>query len=168
MKLRTFAGALAVALTLAGQALAQSAAPSAKQLELSRRFLAAIEFKKTMSVALDSLSPLILAEFARRQPSMTGAQRTFILEAVKDSFATLSPTIIDKVAPAYAATFSEEELAGIVAFYESPAGRAMTVKTADLNSKVNVAMQQLGPQIQAEVAQRVCTDLSCTALKPGR
>jgi hypothetical protein len=52
----------------------------------------------------------------------------------------------------YSETFSEEEIGGMLAFYESPAGRAMLAKMPTLLTKlIEVAqaqMNDLQPEIQ--------------------
>ena len=62
----------------------------------------------------------------------------------------------DKMRPQYVSvyseTFSDEEITGILAFYESPAGRAMLAKMPTLLSKsMSVAQAQMGdivPEIE--------------------
>jgi uncharacterized protein len=52
---------------------------------------------------------------------------------------------------AYSETFSEEEIDGIMAFYESPAGRAMQAKMPILISKVMALAQAQARELMPEI-----------------
>jgi hypothetical protein len=55
---------------------------------------------------------------------------------------------------AYSETFSEEEINGILAFYESPAGRAMQAKMPMFTSTVMVLAQTQAKELMPEI-QRI-------------
>ena len=61
-------------------------------------------------------------------------------------------SIKDEYAAIYASTFTEKELRDLIAFYKSPAGRAMTLKSPDLIAKGMELVQQrvaaIGPKIR--------------------
>jgi hypothetical protein len=64
----------------------------------------------------------------------------------------------------YASTFSESELKGLIAFYHSPAGRALVLKTPDLTAKtMEIGQRQLAtllPKIQEIVRKYQPTPVS--------
>jgi hypothetical protein len=72
-----------------------------------------------------------------------------ILDLTKSrmNWETLRPAIVK----AYSETFSEEEIDGILAFYESPAGRAMREKMPILMPKVMAAAQAQAAGLMPEI-----------------
>lgn len=54
---------------------------------------------------------------------------------------------------AYAKTFSEDELSGIIAFYKSPAGMAFLEKTPSLNSQITQFTQSKMAALQSQLNQ---------------
>jgi uncharacterized protein len=88
--------------------------------------------------------------------SATPEQRAKALEVQGKMFDLMKNRIWEKIRPqfakAYSETFSEEEIDGMLAFYESPAGRAMIAKMPMLMGKVMAVTQaQMGdlmPEIQ--------------------
>jgi uncharacterized protein len=52
---------------------------------------------------------------------------------------------------AYSETFSEEEIDGILAFYESPAGRAMQAKMPILMPKIMALAQAQAGELMPEI-----------------
>jgi hypothetical protein len=55
----------------------------------------------------------------------------------------------------YADAFSEEELEGILAFYKSPAGKAMVAKTPSLMQKATVVAQEKMTEAQPELRKLI-------------
>jgi uncharacterized protein len=76
-------------------------------------------------------------------------------QAALDKIAKLSKERMLKIRPelvkAYSETFSDEELDGMLAFYETPAGRAAVTKIPGINTRMSGLIQSeinaLGPEI---------------------
>src|SRR5260370_9431590 len=89
-----------------------------------------------------NVSPAEMAKMEDRQ------KRLFALISEKTSWAHMKPVY----AKAYSDTFNEGEIDGILAFYKSPAGKAMIDKQPALNGKimtnVQAQMADLMPQIE--------------------
>ena len=89
-----------------------------------------------------NVSPAEMAKMEDRQ------KRLFALISAKTSWDHMKPVFLK----AYSDTFTEGEIDGILAFYKSPAGKAMIDKQPALNGKimtnVQAQMADLMPQIE--------------------
>jgi hypothetical protein len=88
------------------------------------------------------------------QPNPTAQQKAKRQDAL-DKIAKLSKERMLKMRPelvkAYAETFSDEEIDGLLAFYETPAGKASVIKIPAINNRMSGLIQAeinaLGPEI---------------------
>lgn len=94
-----------------------------------------------------NVPPAEMAKMEERQ------KRLLALIAERTSWEKMKPIFVK----AYADTFTEPEIDGILAFYKSPVGKAMIDKQPSLNTKImtNVQSQMadLMPQIEAIMKQ---------------
>lgn len=88
------------------------------------------------------------------QPAPTAQQRAKRQEAL-DKIAKLTKERLRKVRPdmvkAYAETFTDEEIDGLLAFYESPAGKASITKIPAVNARMGGIIQNELNTISAEI-----------------
>jgi len=88
------------------------------------------------------------------QPTPTPQQKARRQEAL-DKIAKLAKERVAKTRPelikAYTETFTEQELDGMLAFYETPAGRATVTKIPAINTRmaglIQTEINALGPEI---------------------
>ncbi|MEO5923364.1 MAG: DUF2059 domain-containing protein [Bryobacteraceae bacterium] len=88
------------------------------------------------------------------RPSPTPQQKNRMTAAL-DKIAKLSRERVQKLRPdlvkAYTETFSDEEIDGMLAFYETPAGKATVTKIPAINARMSGLIQAeinaLGPEI---------------------
>ena len=88
------------------------------------------------------------------RPNPTPQQKTR-QQAALDKIAKISKERMLKIRPeltkAYAETFTDEEIDGMLAFYETPAGRAAVAKIPAINTRmsslIQTEMNALGPEI---------------------
>lgn len=107
---------------------------------------------------INQLFEQIKSMTAAQMPPGATPEQTARAREVQDKILELVKSRIswDKMRPSYiklySETFSEEEIGGMLAFYESPAGRAMLAKMPTLLTKlIEVAqaqMNELQPEIQ--------------------
>ena len=156
---------LAVALALilgAVPAAAQTAAPPAQSAEvdvkaaLVRRYFTAIQFDKLMNGMIESMLQNILAD-----PRIPADKREVIEDVAIESFAAVLPGYMDRVVAVYAEEFTREELAGVVAFYESPVGRALTARSVMLTRRTGELMDYFQPAFEADMQRRLCDRIGC-------
>ena len=156
---------LAVALALmlgALPAAAQTVAPPAQAAEveakaaLVRRYFAAIQFDKLMNGMIDSMLQNILAD-----PRIPADKREVIEDVAIESFAAVLPGYMDRVVAVYAEEFTREELVGVVDFYESPVGRALTARSVMLTRRTGELMDYFQPAFEADMQRRLCERIGC-------
>ncbi len=137
-------------------------APNARSEALVRRYFAAIKFEALMNTMMSSMIPMLTENMAKSQPGVTAEQRAMISSTVTSVMReVMLPRMIDRIVPLYAQTYSQDELEAIVAFYESPAGRAITEKTPSLAPKTTEVLRELMPEMNAELLSRLCAKMDC-------
>ena len=128
-----------------------AAAQETKEAKI-QRILAA-----TNSTAMmDQIFTQIRAMTASQLPPGTTPEQRAKSEEVTAKVMELAKASIDKIRPqlvtSYAETYSDQEIDGILAFYESPVGRAMLQKTPALMTKmmglIQAQMADMMPEIQ--------------------
>lgn len=126
-----------------------SAQPRSKQQKIER----ILELTNPDSVVTEVVTQV--DEMMRQiQPSPTAQQKARRSEAL-DKIGKLAKQRILKMRPelvkAYSETFTDEEIDGMLAFYETPAGKATVTKIPAVNSRMSGLIQaeinSLGPEI---------------------
>jgi uncharacterized protein len=154
-------GTKRAALLICGLAVAASLATaqeSSKETKI-QRLLSLTNAQATMNQVFDQMKSLAASQLP---PNATPEQRakaqklqTSILDLVKArmSWDKLRPQYVKL----YGETFSDEEIDGMLAFYQSPAGRAMLEKMPVLLPKLialsQAQMGELMPEIQRIVSE---------------
>lgn len=156
MRIRLGIVAGLAALAVAGSAGAQ-AAPTARQLELAQRYVAAMRMEKTMTATMDAMTPSLMASAGELPPE----KRAMLVAAVRDVTQTMMATMSARMAPILAEVFTEKELEDVVAFYEGPSGRSMIDKSPQLAAKMAPVMQEIMPQVRAQMTERICKIAEC-------
>jgi hypothetical protein len=161
--MRPIIGTLALVLavtTVAGDALA---APSAEAVALARRYFAASQMDEKVRLFLNGVSPSLVAQMIRKNPQLTEPQRAKLKEAALEAEQDTARKMVERLAPAFAETFTEAELTQIVAFYEGPAGRALIGKTPVFAAQMDAAFRTLAPEMLADINGRFCAKVACKA-----
>ena len=154
------AGAQPAAAPAAPAPAAQSVTPA--KLALVRRYFQAIHYEKLVDSMMGSMLPVMTEAMARQHPNLTAAQQQLITDVVRQVMREdMTPKIMQRLEPVLAATFSEAELQAMVAFYESPTGRAVVERMPALAPQSAVVMRSLIPEMQAEVVRKLCAELGC-------
>ena len=146
--------AVAIALMVAGPALAQDAAQTA----LAREMLVAMK-------AADNFDAVIPTVFGALKPALTKGDA----KAAKD-WDEVAPTLtaeisgakgelLDDIAKIYAQAFTADELRAFVAFYKTPAGEKLARTTPALAQQTLAAGQRFGQQVAVRLSQRMTDEL---------
>jgi uncharacterized protein len=149
-------GSIALLLTASG-ALAQDAARNAKIEEMFRL----INMDRMMQQVMGQMKTVIDQQISNMKlpPEAQAAAREsqgriMDLVAERMSWEKMKPAYIQL----YSEVFTDEELDGILAFYRSPAGRAMIEKTPLLMTKAIALSQKQMGDIQPEI-QKMMKDV---------
>lgn len=133
-----------------------------EKLALVRRYFDAIRYETLIDQMMASMMPVMVESVARQHPEITPSQQRDLVDTSREVMReTVTPKMMARVGPIFAATFTEGELRAIVDFYESPAGRAVTAKTPAMAPQTAQIVRDLMPEAQAEVFRRVCARFGC-------
>lgn len=140
---------------------ADAVAPSARSLELTRRYFAAMQMEKTVQVTVKAMMPAVIDRMSKANPKLTQGQKAAIAEAADESSQAMVARMTDRMAPIFATTFTERELEDLVAFYEGPTGRALVTKSPVFAARMGQVMRELAPAMSADMEQRFCAKVAC-------
>jgi hypothetical protein len=163
--MRKFLTMLVLASAFAMPAAAQTAAqPSAKTLELTRRVVAAMHVEQTMAPMMRGMMQQQMQMIVAQRKNLSEQQRTLLTGALTEAVGEmmdsgLMTTVMEKLIPAYAEVYSDEELQAMLDFYESPIGQSVLMKMPRLGPAATRAMIEITPKIQADLEQRVTKKL---------
>lgn len=136
---------------------AQAAEPSPASIE---RLLLSLQAQKQNEAILSQVNSSMKSTFenALGTRDMTAEQRQQAQGLIDEIYGKMAPIFQEELAwsrlkgltaQIYAETFTQEEIDGLITFYESPAGQAFVVKMPLVLQKSVLAMQQLlGPLMQ--------------------
>lgn len=139
-------------------ALADESTKNAKVEEL----LVVMKIEQQQKQMMDQMTQMVIDQVKAQMSNLPPAEVAKMEDRQKKLFALIQEqTTWQKMKPifvkSYSDTFSEPEIDGILAFYKSPAGKAMVEKQPDLNSKIMASMQtqmsDLMPKIEELMKQ---------------
>lgn len=145
----------------AAQAVEQAAtSPSPRRMALARQYLNLLMTDPFEGVVHEMLG----AEFEndREMQALPDEDRRFILSLTAELTADMVPQMITEMVPVYAATFTEEELDALVAFYDTPMGRSIADKSIEVMPEADRAIMSVAPQLLEKMAARMCRHYGCT------
>lgn len=131
-------------------------APSARQLELTRRYI-----DLTMTDQFEDVIAEMIGDEASRDPTLPEEDRRFLVELTTELATDLIPQMIAEMVPVYAAAFTEAELEALVAFYETEMGRSIATKSVQVMPEANRAVMSVVPQMLDKMAARMCQHYGC-------
>lgn len=142
---------------------AAAAAPSARQLELTRRYI-----DLTMTEQFEDSIRQMIVDQASLDPNarnLPEEDRRFIAELTAELTTDMIPQMLDAMVPVYARSFTEEELVAMIAFYDSELGRSVIEKTMVAMPEANRAALTVVPLMLDKMAARMCQHYGC---EPGQ
>lgn len=168
MRLKSICLAVALATATLSPAVAMAqqsqraapAAPTARQLELTRQYIGLMMTDQFESAIREMITDEAASEASFQD--LPDADRRFIVDLTAELTAQMVPQMIDEMVPVYAAAFSEEELEALVAFYGSEMGRSIARKNVEVMPEANRAVMSVVPLIINKMAARMCQHYGCT------
>lgn len=154
-----FAGSPAVC----ADASAPAGAPSAQNLALAKHLFAEMHMDQMMSDMMKNMVPAVVEQARKANPSLSADQAQAITDVASQSAMAMMDKLVDRMIPLYASTFTEKELRDSLAFYDGPSGQAMLSKMPLLMSKMTPMMIEMMPEMQADMRQRLCAKINCSA-----
>lgn len=164
MSAKTLQG-LSLGLAVSLLATAAFAAPTAKQVELAHRYIVATHMERTMDATMKAMMPGMLADIPKGTAAEE-ARRAAVMDAMPEVMGDMMRKMVVRLEPIVAETFTEQELADLVAFYEGPTGQSLIAKSPALAARMGPMMRELVPEMQAELKAKVCAKIDCSAAVP--
>lgn len=161
--MRKFLVVFTMACALAAPAIA-SAEPSAKALALTRRMVAAMHIEETMTPMMRAMMRQQMDIMIAQQKGLTDQQKTILGSAIGETMDEVlaggfMSDLMERLVPAYAEVYSEDELEAVVQFYESPIGQRVLRKMPQLTPAAMKVMAEITPKLQAEMTAKLTKKL---------
>jgi uncharacterized protein len=144
--------AIVLGLALALCASQACAAPTQRQLELARRYIAASHMSDNIESMMKAMRPMLIEQSGQK---LTPEQTRIFNEAMDASYKRFLDNYLGRVAPVLADIFSENELVEMVAFYESSTGQALLAKSPRLQAQIVPLVSELMPGFQADLSSEI-------------
>jgi hypothetical protein len=112
----------------------------------------------------DDLRPMVesvIEEQLAASGDLTPEQRSWFRANVPVFFDAFMNRLIDLLAPRYAASMTEEELAAGIAFYSSPLGRSLARKQVALQIGMEEDVYEAAESMSAEIDAKYCAAFDC-------
>lgn len=163
-----FKTTLAACAVLVLAATPAAAEPSARSMELARRYVKALHMENTVGTMMGNMAPMMLDRLAQRLNAQVHPElKTAYAEAVEETTRAMTPKMIDAMLPALAETFTEAELEAAVTYYESAQGQSLMAKMPAYMARATPAMMALTPELEADLEARLCKKVACES-EPAR
>ena len=151
-------GLIALSLAAALPAAAQQAQPSLTQVQLAREL---IESNGSLR-ALDAIVPTYLEQtrrmFGQTNPDLLGPLGE-VTASLQKEFEGKRSEVVDGIARAYAARFTEAELKELVTFYNSPTGKKFVTTLPAVLQESFERMQAWSTKLSEEMVERVRVEM---------
>ena len=135
-------------------------APSPRQTALARQYLDLLLTDQFEGVIHQMLGAELANDSAMQ--ALPEDERRLIIDLTAELTADMVPQMISQMVPVYAATFTEEELTALVAFYDTPMGRSIATKSIEVMPEADRAILSVLPQMLEKMASRMCQHYGCT------
>jgi hypothetical protein len=156
-----FSRILGAVLTLAALALSPAYADEATRLAKADQVMRAAKTDELLRQSLDISMKQAREGMLRVYGASIPPERQKDIDALQDKLHALFMRTLtwEKLKPSfvklYADAFTDEELDGLLAFHESPAGQAMITKLPGLMIKANQAVQQATADVMPEIRKLI-------------
>ena len=151
--------ALGLVVTLGAAPVAaatQGADESAYKLELTERFIAAMQLEQIGDMVAN-MTTMFLPPSADLSAQEAAELQVFM----QDVAGPMTERMLRAMIPVYAEIFTVEELEALVVFYESDIGRSLTRKSYDAAPRIAQAVQAVMPEIMTDMANALCDREGC-------
>ena len=149
-------------LALAAPALAQEVPP--EQLALARQYVELTDRTSIYEVTLVETGVEIMRQIVQQNPELVEATDAAISKTLEE-YKGRKGELMDQFARVYAVRFTTDELQDIVAFYESPIGKKLSLANAELNSDLQRVLQVFTANVRREFFAKVRSELRANGVE---
>jgi TonB family protein len=149
-------------------AASAAAPPTPRALDLARRLSLDLASPDQIRAEEEQVGSY-MRRLADNGPSVGGVDPDKVeiaIQAIDEASEAALPVWREKMAQAYARTFSETELAGMVAFFDGPAGVAWRNRQGDIAKILQDSRGPYQSMLQKDAGARFCQKVACSTPKP--
>lgn len=159
--------------TSPGASQAAGGGQQARREALAVRYMRAVHSDTNLMTTLKKLTPDLAEDIAGKYPGLSASDRAkfgdMVATAVDQSLADIMPDYLDRASKILAKTYTADELEGMTAFYESPAGQAMVAKTPQISASMSELIKAEIGGLEPFIERHLCEKYTCDApAKPRR
>lgn len=122
-------------------------ADTEQRLTLARRMMDATGASAAVLQMMDQMMPAMTAIIAQGNPGKDREIRQLMEAVIDPEMRARLPEMIDAAARLYAQQFTEEDLLGFIAFYESPLGRKLIANQPEIMKQSMAVGQAWGRRV---------------------
>lgn len=139
---------------MAGAAFAQTAAPSASQMQVARQLVEANGEARAFDGVIPNLIDGAALGFLQTNPDLAKQLRDTAM-ALRPEFEKRRGEIVDILATAYAQRFTEAELKEALTFYSTPVGKKLVTDRQQIVQQAVGNIQAWGAKVNADAMNRI-------------
>lgn len=140
----------------AAQAQAQADPGLERRTELADRYM-----RLTLGDDMRPLIESLIEEELAAQPHLSPEERAWYRQNMPVFFEAFMNALIADMAPHYAASMTEEELAAAIEFYSSPVGRSIARKELMLQVDFETEMYAAAEAMAVDIQTKYCAAFDC-------
>jgi len=144
------------------------APPSNKALDCALAYNKAMRMEDTIRGMMESMLPAMMAQ-GPSGTTLSETEKRALVSAVGDAMAEVMPQMMDDLAPAMAASFTEAEVCALADFYASPIGQGVIDKMPAFGAASASVTTKYMPIMMERMMDKVCKTVACPgAPKPTK
>ena len=156
---RVLTGALLLSISLIAVVPAQAQELAPQHVAVARKYVDLTDRAGIFEVALVETAVQTMRQIASQNPTLV-EQTDEAIKKTLETYRARKDELLNQFARVYALNFTEEELAQIVAFYETPVGRKLTAANPTLNTSVSSVMSVFQRNLRTEFFASVRAELA--------
>ena len=138
-------------------------------VDLAKRYIEVAKLERQLDAVTETMNSVAARSMVRELALKPGSSDARAIEVLMDQVGdatanVMRPRFMERMAESFAATYTEEELNALIAFYSTPAGRAITAKSPTLAPASSDHMQAFLPEIDVEFERQLCKRIVCTTI----
>jgi uncharacterized protein len=135
-------------------------------VDLAKRYIEVAKLERQLDAVTETMHSVAARSMVRELALKPGSTDARAIEVLMDQVGaataeSMRPRFMERMAESFAATYSEEELNGLIAFYSSPIGKTITSKSPTLAPAASEHMQAFLPEIDVEFERQLCKRIGC-------
>ena len=135
-------------------------------VDLAKRYIEVAKLDRQLDAVTETMDSVAARSMVRELALKPGSTDARAIEVLMDQVGVatanvMRPRFMERLAESFAATYSQEELNSLIAFYSTPMGQAITAKSPTLAPAASEHMLAFLPEIDVEFERQLCKRIGC-------